>query len=224
MKSRRERIAEILEKDPFSESLSRILGMPHRQVMHPLFSLLYCLRETVRWRAITALGRVVVRQAEMDRDWARTVMRRLMWNLNDESGGIGWGSAEAMGEICAGSDSLSSEFSKILVAYIDPRCNFIDNEALQSGILWGIGRIAQARPEALRGSAALLLPFLRHTDPVLRGLAAWAAAPLKAPCIEAQLSALSKDSTPITLFVNGEPIQASIRDLAFTSDEIPGVV
>lgn len=30
---------------------------------------------------------------------ACTVMRRLMWTLNDEFGGIGWGVPEAMGEI-----------------------------------------------------------------------------------------------------------------------------
>ena len=45
------------------------------------------------------MGVVVAGLAEHDMESARVVMRRLMWNLNDESGGIGWSSPEAMGEI-----------------------------------------------------------------------------------------------------------------------------
>ena len=44
--------------------------------------------------------------------------RRLIWSLNDESGGIGWGAPEAMGEILARSEKLSCEFYCILLAYI----------------------------------------------------------------------------------------------------------
>jgi len=40
-------------------------------------------------------------------------MRRLMWNLNDESGGIGWGNPEAMGEILACHEALANEYAPI---------------------------------------------------------------------------------------------------------------
>ena len=61
------------------------------------------------------MGALVFSLAEQDMESARVVMRRLMWNLNDESGGIGWGSPEAMGEIMARHSGLAEEYSKISV-------------------------------------------------------------------------------------------------------------
>ena len=80
----------------------------------------------IRWRAVSAMGHVVSRQAENDMPAARIIMRRLMWNLNDESGGIGWGSPEAMGDIMARSAPLTREYHRILISYVDPSGNFLE--------------------------------------------------------------------------------------------------
>ncbi|PIP35333.1 MAG: hypothetical protein COS92_01130 [Desulfobacterales bacterium CG07_land_8_20_14_0_80_52_14] len=216
MKAFKDQIARLLESDPFENGLSQILKMPPRRAINPLLSFLYSTREEIRWRAITAIGALVADQADTDLEGARVVMRRLIWSLNDESGGIGWGSAEAMGEICAKSERLACEFVKILVSYIDPKCNFIGNETLQRGLLWGIGRIAQVRPERIAGTAKLLIPFLGAADPVLRGLAAWAASSLKDPLLAPYLAALSEDASSITLFINAEPKTYMIKDLPLT--------
>jgi len=219
MKAFKDQIAKLLESDPFENGLSQILNMPPRRAINPLLSLLYSTLEEIRWRAITAIGALVAGQAEIDLEWARVVMRRLIWSLNDESGGIGWGSAEAIGEICAKSDHLACEFAKILVSYIDPKCNFIGNETLQRGLLWGIGRIAQVRPEQLSGVAVLLIPFFNAEDPILRGLAAWASSSLKDPLLAPYLAALSEDMSSITLFINAKPKTMRIKDLSFLEAE-----
>ena len=57
--------------------------------------------ELIRWRAVSAMGIVTAALADARMDAARVIMRRMMWQLNDESGGIGWGIPEAMGEIMA---------------------------------------------------------------------------------------------------------------------------
>ena len=62
------------------------------------------------------MGAVVAHLAEKDMESARVVMRRLMCSLNDESGGIGWGAPEAMGEIIASHEGLASELT------MPPRC------------------------------------------------------------------------------------------------------
>ena len=61
------------------------------------------------------MGEVVSKIAENDLEFARIIMRRPMLNLNDESGGIGWGAPEAMGEIMARSEKLAEEYHKILI-------------------------------------------------------------------------------------------------------------
>ncbi len=91
--------------------LERICALPLRKVINPLFSFFYSKEEHVRWHAITAMGAVTSRLAAYEMEQARVVMRRLMWNLNDESGGIGWGSPEAIGEIMARCAPLAHEYA-----------------------------------------------------------------------------------------------------------------
>ena len=118
------KILSLLKQDDFNQALSIIERLPARQAVNPLFSFFYHTDEQTRWRAIIAMGAVVARLAKTDAESARVVMRRLMWNLNDESGGIGWGSPEAMGEIMARSPLLAGEFAHILVSYIREDMNY----------------------------------------------------------------------------------------------------
>ena len=101
-RERKARIGKLLGQDDFESALETIRRMTGRQAVNPLFSFLYSGDEKIRWRAVTAMGVVVGHLADTAMESARVVMRRFMWNLNDESGGIGWGSPEAMGEITAG--------------------------------------------------------------------------------------------------------------------------
>jgi len=95
-----------------------------------------------------------------------------MWNLNDESGGIGWGSPEALGEIMARNGKLASEYAFLLISYINPDGNFIEHEMLQRGVLWGVGRLAGERPHLMRDALPFLPAYLKSADPTLRDLAA----------------------------------------------------
>ena len=74
--------------------------------------------EQVKWTAVKTLGAYVSELAENDLEAARDWMRRFMWQLNEESGGIGWGVAETMGEAMARHEGLAREFSCILVSYL----------------------------------------------------------------------------------------------------------
>jgi len=102
-------VANLLIAETFPSSLVAISQLPARQVVNPLFAF-FCDPDALRrWRAVTAMGRVVSSLAENDMESARVVMRRFMWNLNEESGGIGWGCPEAMGETMARSAPLARE-------------------------------------------------------------------------------------------------------------------
>ena len=64
-----------------------------------LFSLTFDASEVIQWRAVEAIGRVAGVQAETDLEPVRDFVRRLLWLMNDESGGLGWHAPEAIGEI-----------------------------------------------------------------------------------------------------------------------------
>ncbi|MCP4110041.1 MAG: hypothetical protein GY749_31720 [Desulfobacteraceae bacterium] len=165
------KVLKLLIQEDYEKGVEELLGLPARQVVNPLFSFFYSSDEKIKQRAVTAMGIVVSKLAEDDIESARVVMRRLMWNLNDESGGIGWGSPEAMGEIMARSGKLADEYHCILISYIREDGNFIEYEALQRGVLWGLERLANARPELVRNAADFIIPFLKSEDPVLCKLA-----------------------------------------------------
>ena len=181
------KVIDLLKADDFAGVLETFRSYPARRVINPLFSCLCSTEPQIKWRAITALGAVVANLAQDDMESARVVMRRMIWNLNDESGGIGWGVPETMGEVMARHEGLAREYVNILVSYIREDGNFLEYEPLQQGVLWGLGRLAQTSPELLQDAGAHLHPFLSSEDATLRGLAAWILGLLGGPQRESEL-------------------------------------
>jgi hypothetical protein len=160
------------------------------------------------------MGAVVDNLARTDMEGARIIMRRLMWSLNDESGGIGWGAPESMGEIMARNERLADEFSTILLSYLDEDGNFLEYEALQRGLLWGLIRLAQVRPALVRDARTHLPKYLESEDSTVRGLTAWAVGILGVQCVASRLRELTEDPSLIRLYIDDEFVERSVADLA----------
>jgi hypothetical protein len=210
----KEKIRKLLLQKNFKSGLAEIGRMPARKAINPLFSFLCSLDELLKWRAVTAMGKIVGRLAEADMESARVIVRRHMWQLNDESGGIGWGCPEAMGEIMARNENLAQEFWCIQISYIRPDGNFLEHKALQRGALWGVGRLAHARPQLLKTSVDYLHPYMQADDPYLRGLAAWAAGALRNKKTEVILNQLKDDSAKLDLYLDGYIIGRSVGEIS----------
>jgi hypothetical protein len=196
----RRKVAELLHSDRFAERLSEWAQWPPRQVINPLLSFLFSIDEKVKWRAVTAVGIVVAELAHQNMEAARTIMRRLIWSLNDESGGIGWGSAEAMGEIMARHDQLAEEYHRILISYICEDGNRLEHGLLECGALWGLGRLAGEKPHLVAGARACIFPYLHSQDPLQRGLAAWVLGFLHPVLPANTLLPLIDDHSEITIY------------------------
>jgi hypothetical protein len=163
----KKQVGEILKLHSRSQALAELARIPDAQLTGHLFSYFYNMDELIKFRSVTAMGELVARIADNGMENARVIMRRLMWNLNDESGGIGWGSPEAMGEILSKSPALAREFKSILFSYLDHRGNHIEHEMLQRGVLWGIGTYLGTDPDALTDvTRKQLQEHLFSKDPV----------------------------------------------------------
>ena len=210
------KVLALLQSDDFDQRLNDLCQWPARQVINPLFSFLLSSEEQTRWRAITAMGEVVSHLAEKEMESARIIMRRLMWSLNDESGGIGWGAPEAMGEIIASHGGLAQEYVRVLISYIREDGNFLEYEPLQRGALWALGRVAQSRSDLVQDAVPHLLPYLASTDASVRGLAAWTLGLLGAEAEGAgsPLEALLRDKTEISLYLDRKLVSRSVGSLA----------
>jgi hypothetical protein len=165
-------VGTILRGKDRATAFEKLAQIPNEQLVGHLFSYFYNTDPLIKFRSASAMGGLVARMANRNMEKARIVLRRIMWNLNDESGGIGWGSPEAMGEILARSPELALEFKSILFSYLDPGCNFIEHEMLQQGVLWGIGTYLEAYPRDLNEKTrAMLFCYLHSEDPVKRAYA-----------------------------------------------------
>jgi len=207
-------ISDLLKSSDMEGIVDQMSLLPARKVINPLLSFLYSTDEALKWKSVSVVGAVVARMADRNMESARVIMRRLMWNLNDESGGIGWGSPEAMGEILARHRGLAQEYAPMLISYLRPDGNFLEHELLQRGVVWALGRLSHSRPHLVHEAVPYLLPCLESPDPALRGLAAWALEPLKAESARELLQALMHDHSTLMLFQNGALTLQRVSDLA----------
>ena len=160
------------------------------------------------------MGRIVPCLADEDMESARVILRRLMWNLNDESGGIGWGSPEAMGEILASHEGLAREYTPILISYAREDGNFQETEIMQRGVLWGIGRLASVFPMLVREATPHITPFLKSPDASVRAHAAWVSGILGNPEAGKGLSSLMGDEEEIEIYMGSGLVTFRVKDLA----------
>ena len=207
-------IRQLLTQEDFATVRDTLRQLPGRQAVNPLFSFFYSGDERLRWRAIAAMGVVVSHLAATSMESARVVMRRLMWNLNDESGGIGWGSPETMGVAVAGSRRLAAQYSHILFSYLLPDGNYLEHPMLQRGSLWGAATAVHAGVGSDREVAAAVTAFLASEDPCHRGLAAWflEAAPFSGAI--SLLEGLRTDRATFQLFADLSLSERSVGQMA----------
>ncbi|KUJ95679.1 MAG: hypothetical protein PWR24_1688 [Desulfonauticus sp.] len=140
-------ILRLLEQSDSQEVEKVLRPFPPEKVLPGLFAGLLSTKEKVKWNAVVGFGAVVDSLAAESLEKARIVMRRFMWMLNDESGGIGWGVPESMGEIMAVNPHLATEYHQILISYLreeeNEKDNFLEYAPLRRGAFWGIARLAQ---------------------------------------------------------------------------------
>lgn len=213
-RGRKAKVFELLRSSDLNLGLDELCQLPAPKIITPIFSFLCNNDQEIKWRAVTAMGAVVANLAEKDIESACMVMRRLMWSLNEESGSIGWGAPEAMGEIMACHEGLAKEYTHILISYTREDENFLEFELLQRGVIWGLGRLAQVRPHLLKNAVHYLYPYLESGDAMVRGLAAWTMGLLGAREASLQVEALLGDNAEVQLYLNRKLIVCRVKDLA----------
>jgi HEAT repeat protein len=219
-------ILALLETTDLVEMSRRLASYPPHIVVNSLFIALCNPQETVRWHAVYAFGRLVPAMADKDPESARNVMRRLLWSLNDESGGIGWGAPEAMAEIMCQSSLLRREYLHMLFSYIREDGeelfqdgNYLELPQLQRGVLWGIGRIAQLHGTEMLGRPVAddIAAFLSSADQQLVGLAIWCLGLLGTATEAPRIAGFLDHSEEIQLFLNFKLQTVTLADLASES-------
>lgn len=223
----KQELLQALNADDWEEQARAFDHVEPKKLLNPLLGFVHH-EGLLRWRSLALIGPLAARIAERRMEDGRIIVRRLMWNLNEESGALGWGSPEAMGAILAAHHGLATEFHRILASYtFDPEgCegNFIDHAPLRRGAYWGLGRLAEVFPDlAVNGLPGLHLALeLQRTgadrdDPAARGYVAWALGLLGArggADARQALETLAADNAPLELFRNRRLEPTTVSALA----------
>lgn len=225
MSSRRikKQVLALLAEPSLATVLAGLDPLPRKDTINVLFSAICRIEEILRWHAVSAMGVAVASLAQEDMEEARIMMRRLLWSLNDESGGIGWGAPESMAEIMHNHEGLAREYIHMLISYMRPDGeeleqdgNFLEHETLQRGLLWGIGRLSGSRPALLlaNGVDEDLPLYLNSPDAMVRGLAVQATGLLACKPLREVVVRLSADTGLVRLYQNGLLSDTTVGDLA----------
>jgi HEAT repeat protein len=212
-------VHELLSLPNWEEKLPQLQALPANHVVGPLFAALLHPNVLVRWHAVTAFGLVVGPLAQREPEQARIIMRRFLWSLNDESGGIGWGAPEAMAEIMVQSPRMADEYAKILRAFIHeaaedaPDC-YLEHEPLRRGAMWGLGRLAEVRPKHVLPAGADILAALQEADSTIRGYAAWATGTLRLHAARPILEPMVSDLSSVEIYRQRQLIETTVGALA----------
>jgi hypothetical protein len=156
MRKIKQDVLSIVENPDFNNALQKIHDLPPQKTINVLFSLLCSADKSIKNHAVIAMGEVVAKMAETNLEPARTVMRRLIWSLNEESGWIGWGSAEAMGEIMARNNTLAQEYHTILISYVTEGENYLLYDKLREEVVLGLKRVSRVHPHLVQDVQHLL--------------------------------------------------------------------
>ncbi len=220
----KQQVLRLLQQDDLADIETELALLQEKELINALFFGICHSDERIRWHAVSVMGGAVARLAEQDMEEARVILRRMLWSLNDESGGIGWGAPESMAEIMCRHEGLADEYVHMLISYMRPdgeeECqdgNFLEHGMLQQGLMWAVGRMAQCRREYLltRGAGHDLSPYLGSPDATVCGLAARAIGLLGCTKGVERLQELAKnDRRTVRLYDQGVFSTVSVAILA----------
>jgi hypothetical protein len=157
------------KKDDWQDYFDNVLQQADRGIIPSMFHLLYNKDELIKWRAVSAFGIYTKNIGDNDSAKLNNIVRRCVWMLTEESGGIAWGVPEAMGEMLANSYELTKSHASILMSYIydnpDGSDNYLEHEPLRFGVIWAVSRLAEVYPEYINNEKHIIeqLCEVEHT-------------------------------------------------------------
>lgn len=191
-----------------------------RRTLGQLVSLTYDSDPMIVYRAIEATGICALRLASIDPDSVWEHLRRLLWMISEESGGICWHAPEMMAEIV---HRLPDQFSE----YLEVTASFLltmeeeDLGHFRPGVLRALGLLGEI-PQDLRPE---LMPAVTEAldspDAQTRGMAVWALSRMgEADRLTGRLELLS-DAGEVDHYHDGECHRTTVADLARSALDLP---
>jgi hypothetical protein len=203
-------LLDLLDQGRFDEIAE--MATRRKRVLGSLVTLTYAADVRIRCRAVEAIGVAASRIAEDDPDHVRELLRRLMWLINDESGGICWRAPEAMAEVLRRLPTLYADYIPLVTSLL-VNLEEEDLERFRTGILRAIGRLGARARDDFQDVAPAVVSALTNPDPQVRGMAAWCLQEVGRADLLAGCPGLIVDHEPIDLYEDGMITRTTVSQL-----------
>lgn len=154
-------IQQALEQNDLDTVVS--LVEKHRRALSQLVRIAYDKETLAGWRAIKAIGHVARSLVRTDNEFLRVTIRKLLWSLSDESGGIGWAAPEILGEIVSAEPRTFSDIIPLIAEVYG-----IEEAVFRPGVIYALMRIAETSPELIVDHQKVIIKSLEESDPLIR--------------------------------------------------------
>ena len=160
-----------LEKKKFilhsleSNDLDAVVSLirENRKALSLLIRMAYDKETLVGWRAIKTVGLVAQALVEIDSEFLRITIRKLLWSLSDESGGIGWAAPELLGEIVSSDPEGFADIIPLIAEVYD-----IEEETFRPGVVYALARVAKVSPELVANYQKVIIRSLVDKNPLIK--------------------------------------------------------
>jgi hypothetical protein len=154
-------IHHALEKNDLDAVVS--LAQKDRKTLSLLVRMAYDKETLVGWRAIKAVGRIANVLVKTEPEFLRIAVRKLLWSLSDESGGIGWSAPELLGEIVHSDPEGFADIIPLIAEVYD-----IEEQTFRPGVMYALARVAEVSPEIVANYQRIIIRSLVDSNPLIR--------------------------------------------------------
>jgi hypothetical protein len=188
------------------------MAAQRKRVLGSLVALTYDADPQIGWRAVEALAAAASRVAADDPDHVREHLRRLLWLMSEESGGVCWHAPEAMAEIVRREPEAFAEYIPIVVSLIESLAQE-DLGHFKAGTLRAIGRLEAVGGDHIQDVIPAVTSALLDSDPQVRGMAVWCLNETGRAELVADRPELLSDEGPVDLYEDGRLVRTSVSQL-----------
>jgi hypothetical protein len=128
-----------------------------------------------------------------DTERVRRFICRILWLMNDESGGVCWNGPEVIGEVLRNVPHLVGEYGQLLPG-------FFAEEPFEAGSRWAVARAAEVNKTLFRSSVDALVGSLDHPDSKIRGCSLIALKALDHPISKQNKERLRADRSTFSIY------------------------
>jgi hypothetical protein len=140
-----------------------LLALKDRKTLSLLIRMAYDKETLVGWRAIKAVGRVAKVFVKTEHEFLRIAIRKLLWSLSDESGGIGWAAPELLGEIVSADPEGFADIIPLIAEVYG-----IEEQTFRPGVMYALVRIAEVSPELVTDYQKIIIRSLVDKNPLIK--------------------------------------------------------